>query len=161
MKGLILYRSHYGNTKRVAEAIAQSATSLGHLTTVREVRERVPNLTEFDFAFVGSPTRIARASSSAKAALRRLKGRSFGRKPVVLFDTYGPKPTAPEELEKAKRFLDPGAAGILLETARALGLNAYATTLRCEVKGMKGPLGDRELERAASFTAEFLRTIHG
>jgi hypothetical protein len=45
------------------------------------------------------------------------------------------------------------------KVAKTLGLNVYSETLRCEGQGMKGPLADNELKKAASFTKEFLSTI--
>jgi len=159
MNGLILYRSHFGNTKLVAEALAEAAVATGHGATVQDVRRKMPSLAGVDFVMVGSPTRIARPSWSATGALRRLRARAIGSRPVAIFDTYGPVPTRPEELEDAKRWIYPGAAGILEKKAKALGLKVYPKTLRCEVKGMKGPLGEQEQERASSFAKEFLGSI--
>ncbi len=159
MKGLVLYRSHYGNTKQVAEAIAEAAGAAGHAATVQDVRRQLPDLAGVDFVLVGCPTRMARAGVSAKAALRRLRARSFAGRPVAIFDTYGPLPKTPEELADAKKWIDPGAAGILHERAQRLGLAVYPSTLRCEVTGMKGPLAEHEIEKAATFAKDFLAAI--
>jgi hypothetical protein len=91
--------------------------------------------------------------------LKRIRKKAFAEKPIAVFDTYGPVPTDPKELEKSKKWLYPGAAGILQKVAKTQGLNLYSKTLRCEVKGMKGPLGDNELEKAASFAKELVSTI--
>jgi len=159
MNGLILYRSHFGNTKLVAETLAEVAVAAGHGATVQDVRRKMPNLAGVDFVMVGSPTRIARPSLGATGALRRLRARAIGSRPVAIFDTYGPVPTQPEELKNAKKWIYPGAAGILEEKAKALGLKVYPMTLRCQVTGMKGPLAAHELERASSFAKEFLGSI--
>jgi menaquinone-dependent protoporphyrinogen IX oxidase len=73
MKGLILFRSHYGNTKQVAEAIAQQITASGHEAIVQDVRQKLPDLQSFDFIMVGSPTRFARADGKASGALKQLR----------------------------------------------------------------------------------------
>ncbi len=159
MKGLILFRSHYGNTKQVAEAIAGQISVLGHESVVQDLRRRLPDLQSFDFILIGAPTRMARVTRKAVRALKRLRKRCLGDKPLAVFDTYGPVPSEPRELEKAKKWLYPGAAGILQTAAKAQGLNVYPNALRCEVAGMKGPLKDKELDRAAAFAKEFLAAL--
>jgi flavodoxin len=160
MKGLVLFISHYGNTKRVAEAIAQQIKDSGHEATVHDLRQKLPDLQGFDFILIGSPTRFARPNGKTISALKQLRKKGFAEKPVAVFDTYGPVPTNPEELEKTKKWLYPGAAGIMHKVAKERGLNVYPETLRCEVLGgMKGPLADHQLEKAESFTKEFLSKI--
>ncbi len=160
MKGLVLFRSHYGNTEQVADSIAQQITALGHEAVVQDVRQKLPDLQDLDFVMIGSPTRFARADRKALGALKQLRKKGFTEKPVAVFDTYGPVPTDPGELEKSRKWLYPGAAGKMLKMAEEQGLNAYQETLRCEVQGgMKGPLAEHQLEKATSFTEEFLSRI--
>jgi flavodoxin len=160
MKGLILFRSHYGNTKQVADSVAQQITALGYEAMVQDVRHKLPDLQDFDFIMVGSPTRFARADGKATSVLKQLRKKGFAEKPVAVFDTYGPIPTDPKELEKGRKWLYPGAAGKMLNTAQEQGLNVYPETLRCEVQGnMKGPLAEGQLEKAAAFTKEFLMRV--
>jgi flavodoxin len=159
MKGLVLFRSHYGNTKKVAEAIAAQISALGHDAVVQDLRRKLPDLGGIDFIFVGAPTRMARVTRKARRVLKRLRKRGFVEKPVAIFDTYGPIPTKPEELEKGRKWLYPGAAGIMQKTANDLGLNVYAKTLRCEVAGMKGPLKEGELAKAAAFVGDLISSF--
>jgi flavodoxin len=160
MKGLISFRSHYGNTKQVAESIAQQITAQGHEAIIQDVRQKLPDLQDFDFIMVGSPTRFARPDGKALGILKKLKKKDFAEKSVAIFDTYGPVPTNPEELEKTKKWLYPGAAGIMHRVAKEQGLNVYQETLRCEVQGgVKGPLAENQLEKATEFTKEFISTI--
>ncbi len=159
MKALILYRSHYGNTRQVAEAIAAELTSLGHVAAVQDLRRRLPAMEDVDLIFVGAPTRMARVTRRALHAFKRLRKLGAARKPLAVFDTFGPIPTEPEKLEKGRKWLEPGAAGLMHEAAKTLGLNVYPETLRCEVKGMKGPLVDGALEKAAAFVREFVSAV--
>jgi flavodoxin len=159
MKGLVLFRSHYGNTKQVAEAIAAQINALGHESAVQDLRRKLPDLGGVDFIFIGAPTRMARVTRKAKRVLKRLRKRGFIEKPIAIFDTYGPIPTNPEELEKGRKWLYPGAAGIMQKTAKGLDLNVYGDTLRCEVAGMKGPLKEGELEKAAVFVGAFISSF--
>jgi menaquinone-dependent protoporphyrinogen IX oxidase len=158
MKALVLFRSYHGNTKQIAEVIAKELGTQGIVTIVQDLRRKLPDLSNFDFVWIGSPTRMARVNRKAVRVLKRLRKKGFTEKPIAVFDTYGPVPTKPEEMEKGKKWLYPGAAGILQKAARAQGLNVYSKTLRCEVQGMKGPLADNETEKALSFVKEFLST---
>ena len=159
MKALILYRSHYGNTRQVSEAIAAELTSLGHTAAVQDLRRRLPELEGFDLIFIGAPTRMGRVTRRALRVLKRLRKRECTGKPIAVFDTYGPIPTKPKELEKARKWIYPGAAGIMQDAAKALGLNVYPSVLRCEVRGMKGPLVEGGLERVAAFTRDFVSAV--
>ena len=156
MKALILYRSYHGNTKTVAEAIGQELTAMGHEHIITDLRKRLPDSAGFDLVFMGAPTRLARVTRRALAALKQLQKRGFADKPLALFDTYGPVPTNKEELEKGKKWLFPGAVGIMERVARQRGLHVFNTTLRCEVTGINGPLAEHEAENAAAFARAFV-----
>ena len=156
MSALVLFRSYYGNTKLVAEALAKELAARGTPAQVRDLRRRLPDLAGIDLVLIGAPTRMARVTWRAKSALRKLKRKGFMAGKVAVFDTYGPIPKTPEELEKGRKWLYPGAAGILHKTAVDLGLNVHPAALRCEVAKMKGPLGDGEIGKAAAFAAELM-----
>ena len=46
MKALVLFISHYGNTKQVAETIAKQITDSGHEAVVQDLRQKLPDLHE-------------------------------------------------------------------------------------------------------------------
>jgi len=152
---LVLYRSHHGNTRAVADAIAERLRSRGHQATVQDVRQPLPDLAGVDRVLIGAPTRFARVSAAATSALRKLRRRGFGGKLVGVFDTYGPLPKTPEEEQENRKWLEPGAAGILHRKAETLGLKVFVETLRCAVKEYKGPLAEGGLEKAAGFAERF------
>ncbi len=156
MKALILYRSHYGNTKQVADVLEKELAAQGIESVAQDVRRKLPGLGGFDFFLIGSPTRFAKANRKVRGVLKKIKKKGLTEKPVAVFDTYGPVPTDPEKLEKNQKWLYPGAAGTLQTLAEGQGLKVYSKSLRCEVKDMKGPLADDELEKAASFVKEFI-----
>lgn len=156
MKTLILYRSYYGNTRTVADAIAQQIISKGHEAVVQDLRMRLPDLKGIDALIIGAPTRIGRVTGRARRVLRSLRRRGFGSKPIAAFDTVAQMPTDPEELAKVRKYVEPGAVGIMQRIARERGLNLFAERLRCEVTGMKGPLVDNSHMRAAAFASSFL-----
>lgn len=158
MKGLVLFRSWYGNTQRVAEHMAQQIVTLGHEAAALDLREKLPDLTAVDFVIIGAPTRMAGVTGKATSVLKQLNKARFI-KPVAIFDLYGPIPADPVELEKGKKWLYPGAAGKMLDEAKKQGLNLYPETLRIEVKGMEGPVAEGDMEKAAGWVRDFVTWI--
>ena len=159
MKALVLYRSFYGNTRQVADALARQLGVQGHESIVQDLRQRLPDLQGIDMVLVGAPTRMARVNPRAKGVLGKLRRKGIGARPVAVFDTYGPVPKTPEEYEKSKSWIIPGAAGILQKAARDLGLNVHPETLRCEMQGLKGPLAEHQEEKAVAFVKELLAAM--
>ncbi len=153
MRALILFRSYYGNTKRIAEEMAAKIRSMGHEADVRDVRQRLPDLRDFDAVVLGAPTRMGRVAGRARGAMKKLKKKGIGNKPVAVFDTCGIIPKSPEDVQKFMRFFEPGAAGILRKTAREQGLSLFPETLRCEVAGMRGPLTQDALVKTSAFAS--------
>jgi len=159
MRALILFKSYYGNTRQVAEEMAGKIRSMGHEADVRDVRQRLPDLSGVDVVLVGAPTRMGRVAGRARRAMRKLKKKGFGTKPVAVFDTCGIIPKSPEDIRKFMKFFEPGAAGILRKTAQEQGLSLYPETLRCEVAGMRGPLTQDALVKATSFASALVYFI--
>jgi flavodoxin len=156
MKALVLYRSFYGNTKQVADAIAERLKELGYEAEARDVRQRLADLRDVEIVFNGAPTRMARVNRKSLGVLRKLKAMGFTQTPIAIFDTCAVIPTDPEKFEEARKWIVPGAAGILHKAAADLGLNVCGERLRCEVNGMKGPLVEGALEKARVFTDAFI-----
>jgi hypothetical protein len=156
MKTLILYRSYYGNTKQVAEALARQIWSKGNEASVQDIRSRLPDLKGIDSIIVGAPTRMGRVTRKARTIMGLLRKKGFGTKPIAVFDTIAKLPTSPEEIAEIKRWVDPGAVGRMHQAAKDQGLNIFSESLRCEVAGTKGPLADNALEKAAVFAVSFL-----
>jgi flavodoxin len=159
MRGLVLYRSHYGNTKLVAEALAKELGAAGVEARIQDLRHRLPDLAPFDLILVGAPTRMANACGKARRLLKKLKKRGFTSGRVAVFDTYGPVPTDPAELEKGRKWLYPGAAGILQAIAADQGLDVHPATLRCEVAALKGPLAEKELDKVKPFVQDLVASL--
>lgn len=54
MKALVLYRSYYGNTKMVADAVARGLNDAGFEAVVQDVRGKLPPLQDFARAFAAT-----------------------------------------------------------------------------------------------------------
>lgn len=159
MRGVVVYDSYYGNTKKVAEAIAEQIKSEGHEVDLRSLREKYDKQAQGDFIFIGSPTRMGKMTRRAKGFVKKMDMESWKEKPVVTFDTIMPMPEDEKEREKARKWIENGAAPKLSALAKNMGLATYSPPLRVEVTGIKGPLSEGALDKAKGYTNEFLRSL--
>lgn len=84
MKGLVIYYSYYGNTKRVAEEYQKLLEIESKLLSADAVTEA--DILENDFFVIGSPTRAFNMVKPIKNVLKKYKS-AFKDKLVVSFDT--------------------------------------------------------------------------
>lgn len=161
MKGLVAYDSYFGNTKRVAEAIAEQIKADGHEAELRSVREKYSSPPQGDFLFVGSPVRIAKVTRRARKFVKKLDAEAWRNKPVAIFVTVlpsSPNETDPKKKAQAEKWvLMPGPK--FRDMARARGLNVVDKVLMAGVKDMKGPLADNAVEMAKQYAHEFMETL--
>ncbi|MEM3039076.1 MAG: flavodoxin domain-containing protein [Thermoplasmata archaeon] len=157
MKGLILFESFYGNTKEVAQVIAAQLIAGGHQVTLVDLRETPKPSLEVDFLLVGSPTRFGKPTRRARKIVKKLDRAHWQNRPIGVFDTH--IPIKPEDSEKTRKWIEPGAAGWLKQMLENAGLKISKEPLRCKVKDMKGPLLDGELDRAKRYAQEFMAVL--
>lgn len=153
MKGMVVYDTYFGNTKMVAEAIAEQIKADGHEAVLQSAREGMPQTLDADFMFIGSPTRIAKMTGKTKRFVKKLSKSSWGAKPICFFDTTG------VGVEKATGRWSGTAAQKLHDLAREKGLNARDPVLHTEVKDVKGPLADDAVQKAKDFTHEVISSL--
>ncbi len=161
MRGVVSYDSIHGNTKRIAEAIAEEIKSEGHEAELLNVRESGKKEVFGDFLFIGSPTRMGRATREARGFVEGLTIESWENKPIIFFDTVGPLSKEDDKRDKWMERIDEGsknAAKQLQELARKRGLQVYPKLLHSAVTGFLGPLAPDAEGRVKEFTREFLST---
>jgi len=159
MKGVVAYDSVYGNTKQVAEAIAEQIRSEGHEVELIALKDGAGGAVSGDFMFVGSPTRIGRMTRETKGFVEGLDREHWKNRSIVAFDTVGP---LSEDAEKRKKWLsriEKSAATRMLELLRERGLSAHPEVLHIAVTGFKGPLAPDALDMARDFTHKFLAAV--
>jgi flavodoxin len=156
MKGVVAFDSVYGNTAKVADAIAEEIRAQGHEVEVIDLGRRIPRGVSGDFAFIGSPTRMSRMTGRVKKFVRRLDKGEWSSKPIIPFETVMTVPEDPVQKEKAAKWTTFTAAPRSKEMAEKRGLRVNDDTLRVFVTGLKGPLTADALEKAKEFTREFL-----
>jgi menaquinone-dependent protoporphyrinogen IX oxidase len=161
VKGIIVYDSYFGNTRKVAEAIVEQLKAEGHDAELRSVREDYPSPPQGDFMFVGSPIRFGGATGRTKRFVKRLDVTTWKDKPMVVFATVASPPKG-EVTEKQKQSYEKWAlraAPKLRDLAKARGLNAVDAVLSVGVKDQRGPLVDDGLEKTKQFAHDFLQTL--
>lgn len=140
---LVIYDSQYGNTQKVAQAIADSISA--KIISVSDIRN--DNLKDLDLLVVGSPTQGGRATANLMEFLNRLPKGSLNNVKVAVFDT---------------RFLENNLNFALKLLVRTIGYAAPKMAKILESKGGKlilspegfavtgkeGPLAPNEISRA-------------
>ena len=98
MKGIVVYDSSYGNTKAIAEAIAEALRQSGMEVDFFYVKD-VKKLTakDYDFLVLGSPTKFGTMSFAIRSFLGKVKREEWADKPFAAFDTENP-----ENIERAQ-----------------------------------------------------------
>jgi flavodoxin-like protein len=173
VKTVVAYESMYGNTRQVAEAIAQGLGPLGevHLVSVHEEGEDVAR--GADVLVVGGPTHMhgMTTSMSRKAAAQAaeededvalepraadgpglrewLAGRQGDGKRAAAFDT---------RIEKSAMLTGAASRGIAKRLNRR-GFNVVAEPESFFVEDSEGPLAEGELDRAKAWGASLAEKV--
>lgn len=87
METLVVYYSDFGNTRRIAEAIAETAMRAGEARTVSIDQLTASHLEGADLVVMGSPTHYQNLPKACRAVLDGLPGGVLASKPVAAFDT--------------------------------------------------------------------------
>lgn len=160
MRGVVIYDTHYGNTKIVAQAIAEQLKVDGHEVELRSVRERHPEPPQGDIMFLGSPVRMGAVSGRVKRYVNTLDENVWKDKPIVVFTTTLMLPkNATDEQKRSQEKWDWGAGRKLGDLAKSRGLNAVEKHLWVEVTGLKGPLVETGVQSAKEFARDILLSL--
>jgi flavodoxin len=139
-KVAIVYESSYGNTRLVAENIAEGLKKTGIEVMLTRAKGIDWNqLTSSQAILIGSPNHIGNAIGNIRKFIKQLGKRGIKNKGAV-FDTYIGK-----EFQKATGKMEE------LIKEKAPGLEIINPALSIMVKGMKGPIAEGELEKCQAF----------
>ena len=147
MKALIVYDSVYGNTEKIARAIADAITPSGEVKVLRVGEANPSELESADLLIVGSPTHGGRPTPAIQDLLNKvpkLQGVN-----VAAFDTR-----IQTKLVRVFGY----AAGRIAGNLKKKGGNLIASPAGFFVTGSKGPLKEGELERAAGWAKGILES---
>lgn len=138
MKTLVIYDSQYGNTERIAQAIANALATFGP-TRVQLVKEAAPpDLEGVDLVIVGSPTQGWRATEATREFIAHVERRGMA---AAAFDTRFHK----------SAWLTGSAAKNIAKGLRQQGEELLAPPESFFVEKTEGPLEPGEVERAADW----------
>jgi flavodoxin len=87
MKTLIVYFSKFGNTKKVAETIAETMTRAGDARVISIDQLTASDFDEVDLVVMGSPTHYQNLPKAVRSVLKTLSRGILVGKSVAAFDT--------------------------------------------------------------------------
>jgi flavodoxin I len=149
MKALIVYDSVYGNTEKIARAIAEAITPSNEVKVVGAGEANPSELASIDLLIVGSPTHAGRPTPAIQDFLNKVPKLSLQGINVAAFDTR-----IPTKLVRLFGY----AAGRIANNLKKKSGTLIASPVGFFVTGSKGPLKEGELERAAGWAKGFLES---
>ncbi len=142
MRVLVLCDSEYGNTWKLAEAMANALRPHAEeVTTVKASEASALLPAAYDLVLVGGPTQGHGISPRLKTVLTAIPKDSLKGVSVLVFDT---------RMHMIK-LLTGSAAESAARTLKSLGAELLLPPESFFVKGTEGPLDDGEVERAAGW----------
>ncbi|MDD5700495.1 MAG: flavodoxin domain-containing protein [Dehalococcoidales bacterium] len=150
LKIILVYDTAYGNTEKIARAVADGMASTGEVRLVRADKIQVNELKGADLIMIGSPTQGFRPLAPVQKLLEDIPVNSLKGIKAAAFDTR----IAGEEAKGAGRFIariGGYAASRIAGALKRKGLDLIAEPEGFNVNDTKGPLGQGELERAAEW----------
>lgn len=147
MKALVVYDSVYGNTEKIARAVAEAITPSGEVKVLRAVEANPSELESIDLLIVGSPVHGGRPTPAVQDFLNKMAQQSLKDIKVAAFDTRATSKFAKIFGNAAGRI-----AGQLTKKGGVLTVSAEGFF----VTGTKGPLKEGELGRAAAWAKGIL-----
>ena len=156
MKVLVVYDSLYGNTEKIAQAIGKVLESNNEVKVQRVGETNVSELISINLLIVGSPTYGGRPSQPVKTFLDKIMHESLKGVKAASFDTGTPTENQGFFINNITKFFgraSPRIAKVLKEIgADIIGFQTFI------VLGKEGPLREGELERAAGWAKEIVKS---
>jgi menaquinone-dependent protoporphyrinogen IX oxidase len=151
VKGIVVYDTSYGNTKKIAETIAETLKESGievDLFYVKDVKKLSGK--DYDFFVLGSPTKFGTMSFAVRGFLGKVRSEEWMNKPFAAFDTENPE-NVERSLAEKKEW---SAAEKIAEKLREKKMNQTLPVLKALVLGQKGPLVEGEVERTKDYARQ-------
>ncbi len=158
LKIILVYDTAYGNTEKIARAIAGGMASAGEVRLIRADKAQANELKEADLIIIGSPTQGFRPLALVQKLLEEIPANSLKGIKAAAFDTR----IAGEEAKGAGRLIAKiggYAAPRIASALKKKGLDLIAEPEGFNVNDTKGPLGQGELERAAEWGKKIAESV--
>jgi flavodoxin len=144
---LIVYGSQYGNTQKLAQAMARALSPSHHVRVVHAPVAGTLTADAVDLLFVGAPTQMRGLRLLAKPFLIGLEGRGFGGVRAAAFDT------------RMGDFAQTVASEAIARHLVGAGCRLVAEPESFLVLGLDGPLANGEVERAAAWAVGVAQSV--
>jgi len=142
MNALVVYYSKFGNTRRVAEAIAHTLESKGAVRVVSADDLAASDLAGSDLVVMGSPTHRMKLPEGVQSLLRALPGGALQGACVATFDTSYKMSGWLARFTVARK---------LVRALRRLGGRQVVPPETFHVVEREGPMYEGEIERAKTW----------
>jgi len=149
MKVLVVYDSVYGNTEKIARAIGEAVT--GDVKVLHANDANPAELEGIDLLIAGAPTQAGRPAPAMQRFLKRVTENTVNGMSVASFDT---------RISAKWVGIFGYAAGKIGKNLKKKGGNLVFPPEPFFVEGTEGPLKEDELERAASWAKEIIKSIN-
>lgn len=148
MKTLVIYDSMFGNTEKVARALASGMRERGvAVDCIRATAVDVGTLGAYDMLVTGGPTQGFGLSAAMKTFTERLKDADVRDKKAFAFDT-----------KLKSRFAGSAAKGIE-QRMKQHGMKVVKPYASAIVRGRKGPLKEGTEEQFKQIGIELARLV--
>lgn len=143
MKALVVYDSNFGNTKLIAEEVAENLGNDVRTLSVREFNAK--DMVGIELLVLGSPINGWNATATTMKVLDRFKEHDFDGVKFSTFDT------------RVKLFIHGDAKDKLAEAIAEKGGELIAEPREFYVTGRVGPLFAGEIESAAQWANQIMK----
>lgn len=147
MEILIVYGSQYGNTQKLAQAMARALSPEHHVRVAHAPAARTMTAEGVDLLFVGAPTQMRGLRLLAKPFLAGLEGRGFAGVRAAAFDT------------RMGDFAQTVASEAIARHLVGAGCRLVAEPEGFLVLGLDGPLARGEEERAGAWALGVVQAV--
>lgn len=153
MTALIIYDSVFGNTEKVALAMAEALQNGARAVNVNQVPSL--NLQDYDLILIGSPTRAFKPTEGIMTFLKSLSPAVLASKKLAVFDTRIPLDSISSKffrgIVKAGGYADAVMKRMINKKGgQVIGAEGFY------VLESEGPLADGELDRAARWAGSLV-----
>jgi flavodoxin I len=157
MKALIVYDSQFGNTEKIAQAIAHELSSRMDIEILRVGNVTQEHLAGSSYLIVGSPTQRFRPTAATTSFLKNIPKNGLKGLKVAAFDTR----LTESEIEQNSTLaffvrLFGYAAKPISNHLKKKGGELINPPEGFYVDGMEGPLIEGELERASDWAKQMI-----
>lgn len=147
MNTLVVYDSQYGNTERIAQAIADTLRNYGQAQAVHVAQAHPMEFQGVGLLIVGCPTQRWRPTLAMQSFLVNASPQRLGGLAIACFDTR----------YRAAVWMTGSAARHMDRQLRTMGVEPLVPPESFYVRDSQGPLVSGELDRAATWARKLVK----